>query len=98
MLFQIDIIPSVKGYAGTSAESTVALADEALRQEIQKHAPELWKRMMQRRSYLENELNIRLNPDILPMCSTVAYLRPLLFNKAWAMSAKGPVQPGEEDF
>ena len=44
--------------------------------------------MMQRRSYLENELNIRLNPDILPMCSTVAYLRPLLFNKAWAMSAK----------
>ena len=88
MLFQIDIIPSVKGYAGTSAESTVALADEALRQEIQKHAPELWKRMMQRRSYLENELNIRLNPDILPMCSTVAYLRPLLLNKAWAMSAK----------
>ena len=88
MLFQVDIIPSVKGYAGTSAESTVALADEALRQEIQKHAPELWKRMMQRRSYLENELNIRLNPDILPMCSTVAYLRPLLFNKAWAMSAK----------
>lgn len=88
MLFQIDIIPSVKGYAGTSAESTVALADEALRQEIQKHAPELWKRMMQRRSYLENELNIRLNPDILPMCSTIAYLRPLLLNKAWAMSAK----------
>ncbi|MFQ9704931.1 MAG: hypothetical protein ACLR0U_29260 [Enterocloster clostridioformis] len=90
MLFQIDIIPSVKGYAGTSAESTVALADEALRQEIQKHAPELaGSGMMQRRSYLENELNIRLNPDISPMCSTVAYLRSAAVQQGrWAMPSE----------
>lgn len=85
MLFQIDIIPSVPGYGGTSAESTVALADEALREEIKEKAPALWKRIEGRRKYIESELHIRLNPDVLPMCSTVAYLRPLLLNKGMAM-------------
>ena len=33
MMLQTDIIPSVPGYAGTSAESTIALADESLRME-----------------------------------------------------------------
>lgn len=86
MLFQIDIIPSVKGYAGTGAESTVALADEDLRREIREKAPLLWERIVSRRRYIEEELHIHLNPDVLPMCSTVAYLRPLLLNKAMAMA------------
>lgn len=30
MLFQLDMIPSVEGYGNTNAESTIALADEAL--------------------------------------------------------------------
>ena len=41
MLFQIDILPSVKGYGGTNAESTDALADEALRAKIREEEPEL---------------------------------------------------------
>lgn len=86
MLFQIDIIPSLNGYGGTSAESTVALADAALRAEIQEKAPLLWERIKARRNYIESELNIRLHPDVLPMCSTVAYLRPLLLNKKMAMA------------
>lgn len=40
MLFQIDIIPHVKGYEGTNAETTVALENEQLRNEIQLSAPE----------------------------------------------------------
>lgn len=86
MLFQIDIIPSVKGYGGTSAESTVALADAAFREEIREKAPLLWKRIEERRNYIESELHIRLHPDVLPMCSTVAYLRPLLLSKNMAMA------------
>ena len=88
MLFQIDLIPSVSGYGGTSAESTVALADPALRDEIRRQAPALWQRITARRQYLESRLHIRLHPDILPMCSTVAYLRPLLLNKGLAMAKK----------
>lgn len=81
MLFQIDIIPSVAGYPGTSAESTVVLADEQLKQEIQKQYPDMWERMQQRRAYLKSELGIEVSEDVLPMCSTVAYLRPFLLNK-----------------
>ena len=85
MLYQIDIIPSKSGYAGTSAESTVLLADENLRKQIAQEEPELWNRIQKRRKYIINELNISLNDDVLPMCSTVAYLRPFLLNKEKAM-------------
>ena len=86
MLFQIDIIPSMSGYAGVSCECTVALADENLRDELAQQAPELWKRIIRRREYIINELHIELHPDILPMSSTVAYLRPYLLNKEMAMA------------
>lgn len=42
MLLQIDIIPSRAGYAGASIEDTVALADEALRQQLAAEYPQLW--------------------------------------------------------
>lgn len=78
MLFQIDIIPSVDGYCGVSAESTVALADDALRRQIVEQYPQMWGRMQARRSYLSDVLGIRLSDEVLPLCSTVAYLRPYL--------------------
>lgn len=81
MMFQIDIIPSVPGYGGTSAESTVVLADAALKAEIQKEYPEMWERMQNRITYMKEVLGIELSEDVLPMCSTVAYLRPYLLNK-----------------
>lgn len=88
MMFQIDIIPSMSVYGGTSAESTVVLADVALREKIKQDAPELYERMLKRREYLVNELNINLSEDILLMASTVAYLRPLLLAKDKAMAVK----------
>lgn len=85
MMFQIDIIPSVKGYAGTSAESTVVLADEALKKELQAQYPELWERVQKRACYMREVLGIALSDDVLPMCSTVGYLRPYLLNKEQAL-------------
>ena len=88
MLFQIDIIPSVAGYGGTSAESTVLLASQELQQQIRSQAPALWKRIEIRRDYMEKELGIQLSPHVLPMASTVAYLRPLMLAKEMAMAVK----------
>lgn len=88
MLFQIDILPSVKGYGGTNAESTVALADEELRNEIRDRYPGLWKRIQDRRDYIINELHIQIPEELLPLCSTVGYLRPFLLNKEKAMRIK----------
>ncbi|GLC82293.1 M24 family metallopeptidase [Lacrimispora brassicae] len=84
MIFQIDIIPSVPGYAGVSAESTVILADDKLKAEIEALYPEVWNRMLKRKAYITDVLGIALSEDVLPMCSTVAYLRPYLLNKECA--------------
>jgi Xaa-Pro aminopeptidase len=84
MIFQIDIIPRVAGYDGVSAESTIALADDELKQEIREKYPELWKRIIKRKEYINGILGINMSEDVLPLCSTVAYLRPYLLNKKLA--------------
>ena len=81
MLLQIDIIPSVPGYGGVSAESAVLLADGELKAQIREQYPEMWERMQARRAYIIEKLGIRLSEDVLPMCGTVAYLRPYLLDK-----------------
>lgn len=85
MLMQADIIPSVPGYGGVSAESTVALADERLREELARAYPELWARVLRRRAYLVDVLGIEVGDDVVPLCSTVAYLRPYLLDKGRAL-------------
>ncbi len=85
MMLQIDIIPSVAGYGGVSAESTVALADADLRRQIQEEYPQMWERMQARRAYIEQVLGIPLPEDVLPMCSTVAYMRPYMLAKDEAL-------------
>ncbi|WP_072571205.1 M24 family metallopeptidase [Enterobacter sp. SA187] len=80
MILQIDIIPSIPNLGGVSAESTVLLADKQLQREIEFQYPQLWQRMQRRRHYLIETLGINLSADILPMCSTVAYLRPWLLD------------------
>lgn len=81
MIFQVDIIPSIEGYAGSSAESTVVLADKALKASIQQDYPAMWARMEQRIAYMKEVLGIALSDDVLPMCSSVAYLRPFLLDQ-----------------
>jgi len=81
MILQIDIIPSVKGYTGTSAEECIALADKALQADIAHAFPELWARIETRKRYLTDVLNIKLSEDVIPLSSTVAYLRPFFLAK-----------------
>ncbi|WP_455810644.1 M24 family metallopeptidase [Pseudomonas graminis] len=81
MIMQIDIIPSVAGYTGVSAEECVVLADAALQAAISKHYPALWNRIETRRRYLREEIGIKLSEEILPLSNTVAYLRPFYLAK-----------------
>lgn len=88
MIFQIDIIPSVAGYTGVSAEECVAIADQSLQNELKVKYPELWERITSRRNYIINELKIDLSPDVLPLSNTVGYLRPFLLEKNKALKVK----------
>ncbi|HAT1634091.1 TPA: M24 family metallopeptidase [Raoultella planticola] len=85
MLLQIDIIPSRAGYAGASIEDTVAVADEALREELAENWPALWQRIVTRRAYIRQQLGIVLPEEVLPLSNTVGYLRPWLLDNARAL-------------
>ncbi len=79
-IFQVDIIPYVPNYPGASAESTICIADEALRQEIKEQYPDLHQRFINRQKYIRETLGIQISDDILPMASTVGYMRPLMLD------------------
>ncbi len=85
MILQVDFIPIQPPHHGVSAESTVVLADSDLRNQIKEHYPKLWSRFVSRRLYLANELGIALHEDVLPMASTVGYLRPYMLNDGYAL-------------
>lgn len=84
MMLQIDIIPSVKGYAGASAESGIILANEELRNSIKNQYPDIWKRMEERREFMINNLGIHISEEVLLTSNAVAYYRPFFLNKKLA--------------
>lgn len=88
MIMQIDIIPSVPGYTGVSAEECIALADTQLQQAIREAYPAMWKRIETRRKYLREELRINLSDDVIPLSNSVAYLRPFYLKKDYALRCK----------
>lgn len=88
MIFQVDFIPVQEEHHGVSAESTVAIADESLRNEIQNDYPELWERIEKRRAYMKDELNIDLQDELLPLASTLGYYRPFFLNPDQALTLK----------
>lgn len=85
MILQLDIIPKRDGYAGTGIETTIALADEKLRGEIEKQYPELHKRINRRREYLKDVIGIDLPEEVLPFSDLLAYSRPYLLSKNKAL-------------
>jgi len=88
MLLQIDIIPSMEGYTGVSAEDCIALADKVLRNNIKESYPQLWDRIQKRRNYIQNQLNINISEEILPLSNTVGYLRPYFLSKHMALGCE----------
>ena len=84
-IFQVDFIPVQEGHNGISAESTIALANEDLIQEIKEQYPQLWERIEARKIYLKEQLNIELKSEVLPLASTLGYYRPFMLNSEKAL-------------
>jgi Xaa-Pro aminopeptidase len=77
MVLQSDIIPTGIGPGWTvNCEDTVAIADAALRRELELRHPALWSRIQTRQEYLRTRLGLHLRDDVLPLSCTAAYFRP----------------------
>jgi len=77
MVFQCDIIPApLPDGRALNCEDTLALADETLRNRIERDYPEVWGRIVSRRRFMREELGIELRPEVLPLSSAPACLAP----------------------
>jgi Creatinase/Prolidase N-terminal domain len=87
MALQVDIIPATgTEYFTTNIEDGIALADEALRDELADRYPGAWGRIQARRRFMEDELGIALHEDVLPFSNIPAYLPPFLLRPDHAMT------------
>jgi hypothetical protein len=77
MALQVDVIPATNSpYHTTNIEDEIALADEPLRRDFEAKYPEAWRRIQQRRAFMQEVLGIRLKPEVLPFSNLPAYLPP----------------------
>ncbi len=86
MALQLDIIPATGTvYHTSNIEDGMALADEALRNELATRYPGLWQRVRTRRAFMADALGITLKPEVLPMSNLAGYLPPLWLSPQLAM-------------
>jgi hypothetical protein len=77
MVIQSDIIPTgIRPGWTVNCEDTVAVADRALRGELQARHPELWARIRARQDYVRGTLGVNLRDEVLPLSCTCCYFRP----------------------
>lgn len=87
MALQVDIIPATgSDYFTSNIEDGIALADEALREEIAARYPEAWHRIEARRAFMSDVLGIRLKPEVLPFSNIPAFLPPFWLSRNSAMA------------
>jgi hypothetical protein len=77
MVIQSDIIPTgIRPGWTVNVEDTIAIADDALRGDLQARHPELWARIRARQEYVRDTLGVKLRDEVLPLSCTCAYFRP----------------------
>ena len=82
MAIQVDMIPKMSpGDFGSNVEDTIVIADERLRQELEQKYPETFNRIERRRNFITEVLNIKINPEVLPLSNYPAVLRPFLLDR-----------------
>ena len=89
MAFQVDVIPATgTEYFTTNIEDEIALADERLRDDFRAQYPEAGSRIERRRAFMNDELGIRLKPEVLPFSNIPAYLPPFLLSPTRVMAVQ----------
>ncbi len=85
MILQMDIIPSSDKFRAPNAEDGVLIADEDFRAQLKKEFPKVYERMMKRRRFAEEQIGLKLRPEVMPMANTFAEYRPLFMKNNTAI-------------
>ena len=89
MALQVDVIPATgTDYFTSNIEGGLAIADAALRADIEARFPEAWGRIQARRRFMREALGIDLHPDVLPFSNLPAFLPPFLLRPDRAMTVR----------
>lgn len=88
MILQMDIIPSDPIYPACNDEDGVAIADEKLRAELERDYPDVYARIMERRKFAEEEIGLKLKPEVLPLSNSFAWYNPFILNRGKAITIK----------
>ena len=79
MMFQCDYSVSFSDpKMAAHVEDGLVLADADLREQIQKLSPTCYKRIMARRKFISEELNIDLPEEVLPMSDLTLVCYPYM--------------------
>jgi Xaa-Pro aminopeptidase len=78
MAIQVDVIPSSPIYFSTRMEDGIVIADATLRQDLQSHFPDTYRRCMARRQFMTEVLGIELPDVVLPLSNIPAIVPPFL--------------------
>jgi hypothetical protein len=89
MALQVDVIPATgTDYFTSNIEGGLAIADAALRADVEARFPEAWGRVQARRRFMREALGIDLHPDVLPFSNLPAFLPPFLLRPDRAMTVR----------
>ena len=88
MMFQLDIIPTDPEYCTPNVEDGLLIADESLRSRIQKLYPQVYQRMMARRAFAEEQLGLKLKPEVLPLSNCFGCYNPYALQKGMAIAIR----------
>ena len=87
MVLQSDIIPTgIRPGWTVNCEDTVAIADAAMRRELEARHPELWSRIRRRQDYIRDTLGVALRDEVLPISCTAGYFRPFWLASGQALA------------
>ncbi|MCC8143873.1 MAG: hypothetical protein LIO97_08280 [Tannerellaceae bacterium] len=86
MHMQIDIIPRSSHYFSSRMEEGIVIADETLRNQLNQQYPDVYRRCMARRDFMESVLGISLPEEILPLSNIPGLVPPFLLNYRKVMS------------
>lgn len=88
MYLQLDIIPRSGQYFSSRMEDGYIVADEDLQAALQSAYPEVYRRCMARRAFMEEVLGFSLPPEVLPLSDTAGLVPPFFLHHRQVLSLK----------